>query len=88
MKILYICTHNRCRSILSEAVTNHRAGEHITAHSAGSQPAGAVHPLSLRYLDEAGYPQQRPSAAFAARIARTYVRVPEAQRTLARCGDE
>ena len=56
MKILYICTHNRCRSILSEAVTNHRAGEHITAHSAGSQPAGAVHPLSLRYLDEAGYP--------------------------------
>lgn len=56
MKILYICTHNRCRSILSEAVTNHRAGEHITARSAGSQPAGAVHPLSLRYLDEAGYP--------------------------------
>lgn len=56
MKLLYICTHNRCRSILSEAVTNHRAGERITARSAGSQPAGEVHPLSLRYLDEAGYP--------------------------------
>ncbi|MFT5900563.1 MAG: arsenate reductase, partial [Glaciecola sp.] len=25
MKILYICTHNRCRSILSEAISNHVA---------------------------------------------------------------
>jgi arsenate reductase len=54
MKILYICTHNRCRSILSEAITNHLAGERIIAKSAGSQPAGAVHPLSLKYLSEAG----------------------------------
>ncbi|HEY7772204.1 MAG TPA: arsenate reductase ArsC [Marinagarivorans sp.] len=54
MKILYICTHNRCRSILSEAITNHVANGKITAKSAGSQPAGQVHPLSLRYLEEAG----------------------------------
>ncbi len=54
MKILYICTHNRCRSILSEAITNHFASDHIQAKSAGSQPAGEVHPLSLRYLNEAG----------------------------------
>ncbi len=58
MKILYICTHNRCRSILSEAVTNRRAGGVIEARSAGSQPAGAVHPLSLTYLAEAGYPTE------------------------------
>lgn len=56
MKILYICTHNRCRSILSEAITNHLAGDCIVAKSAGSQPAGAVHPLSLQYLQEAGIP--------------------------------
>lgn len=56
MKILYICTHNRCRSILSEAVTNHVAAESIVAKSAGSQPAGAVHPLSLKYLKEANIP--------------------------------
>jgi len=56
MKILYICTHNRCRSILSEAITNHFASDHIQAKSAGSQPAGEVHPLSLRYLNEAGIP--------------------------------
>lgn len=57
MKILYICTHNRCRSILSEAITNHvsagKAGK-IIAKSAGSQPVGEVHPLSIKYLQEAG----------------------------------
>lgn len=54
MKILYICTHNRCRSILSEAITNHLAAGRIIARSAGSQPAGKVHPLTLRFLSDAG----------------------------------
>ncbi len=58
MKILYICTHNRCRSILSEALTNHRAAGRLVARSAGSQPAGEVHPLSLKYLSEAGVSTQ------------------------------
>lgn len=53
MKILYICTHNRCRSILSEAITNHFAHGRIIAKSAGSQPAGVVHPLSIHFLQEA-----------------------------------
>ena len=56
MKILYICTHNRCRSILSEAITNHLAHGNIQAFSAGSQPAGQVHPLTLKYLEEKGIP--------------------------------
>ena len=56
MKILYICTHNRCRSILSEAITNRRAGGVIEAKSAGSQPTGTVHPLSIKYLEQTGYP--------------------------------
>ena len=54
LKILYICTHNRCRSILSEAITNHYADGKIIAKSAGSQPVGEVHPLSIKYLQEAG----------------------------------
>lgn len=54
MKILYICTHNRCRSILSEAITNSVAGDVIEARSAGSQPVGEVHPLSIKYLQAAG----------------------------------
>lgn len=56
MKLLYICTHNRCRSILSEAITNSLAGDLIIARSAGSQPADEVHPLSLKYLRQMGYP--------------------------------
>jgi arsenate reductase len=54
VKILYICTHNRCRSILSEAMTNHLSKGRIVAKSAGSQPANQVHPLSIRYLQQAG----------------------------------
>lgn len=64
MKILYICTHNRCRSILSEAITKQfsaggTAGQpavNIIAKSAGSQPVGEVHPLSIKYLQQAGIP--------------------------------
>ncbi|MBU2987126.1 arsenate reductase ArsC [Saccharophagus degradans] len=54
MKILFICTHNRCRSVLGEAITNHIGQGHLQARSAGSQPAGEVHPLSLQFLTERG----------------------------------
>lgn len=54
LKTLYICTHNRCRSILSEAITNHLGNGRIVAKSAGSQPSGEVHPLSIFYLEEQG----------------------------------
>jgi len=57
-KFLFICTHNRCRSILSEAITNHLAKGKIVAYSAGSQPAGQVHPLSIQYLEERGIPTE------------------------------
>ncbi|MEH6549766.1 MAG: arsenate reductase ArsC [Pseudomonadales bacterium] len=58
MKILFICTHNRCRSILAEAICNHISNGRIEAKSAGSQPAGVVHPLSLKFLAEAGIATQ------------------------------
>lgn len=54
IKLLFICTHNRCRSILAEAITNHYGKALLVARSAGSQPAGKVHPLSIDYLSEAG----------------------------------
>lgn len=54
MKLLFICTHNRCRSIIAEAVCNSLGADVLEARSAGSQPSGEVHPLSLRYLQEAG----------------------------------
>lgn len=54
MKLLFICTHNRCRSILAEAIARH-CGGFVTA-SAGSAPAGVVHPLTLQYLTAAQIP--------------------------------
>lgn len=55
MNILYICTHNRCRSVLSEAITRQKSGDKINVMSAGSSPVGQVHPLSIKYLKQAGY---------------------------------
>lgn len=54
MKILFVCTHNRCRSILCEAIANHLGGDALDARSAGSQPAGAIHPQTLSHLQQAG----------------------------------
>ena len=56
MKLLFICTHNACRSILAEAITRRLAGERIEVASAGSEPAGRVHPLTERFLKRHGYP--------------------------------
>ena len=55
MKLLFICTHNRCRSILCEAIASQRGAGSLQAASAGSAPVDAVHPLTLRYLEERGY---------------------------------
>jgi Protein-tyrosine-phosphatase len=54
MKILFLCTHNRCRSILNEAIFNHMAPPGFVAYSAGSDPSGTVHPLTLAALARAG----------------------------------
>jgi arsenate reductase len=54
-QLLYICTHNRCRSIIAEAVTNKLAGGRIQATSAGSQASGEVHPLTFQFLREKGF---------------------------------
>ena len=54
MRVLFMCTANSCRSILSEAMFNHLAPEGFEAISAGSFPKGQVLPRSLRTLQEAG----------------------------------
>ncbi|MEM1143896.1 MAG: arsenate reductase ArsC [Pseudomonadota bacterium] len=54
LKLLFICTHNRCRSILCEALARHLGGNRIDAYSAGSQPSGLVHPDTLRHLQRHG----------------------------------
>lgn len=54
MNVLFLCTANSCRSILSEALFNHLAPLGMRAYSAGSQPKGEVHPQALEALRRAG----------------------------------
>ncbi len=54
MNVLILCTGNSCRSILGEATFNHLAPPGWHALSAGSKPAGYVHPRSLALLEREG----------------------------------
>lgn len=54
MNVLFLCTGNSCRSILAEGTFNHLAPAGWKAMSAGSQPAGYVHPRSLALLAREG----------------------------------
>jgi arsenate reductase len=54
MNVLFLCTGNSCRSILGEATFNHLAPHGWRAMSAGSKPAGYVHPRSLALLKREG----------------------------------
>jgi len=53
MNILFLCTGNSCRSIIAEALFKSMAPAGVTAQSAGSKPAGFVHPRALAVLKEA-----------------------------------
>ena len=53
-KVLFLCTGNSCRSQMAEAIVNARLGETWQAFSAGTKPAGYVHPKAIQALAEIG----------------------------------
>ena len=53
-KILFLCTGNSCRSQMAEAIVNAQYGDQWEAFSAGTQPAGYVHPNAIKALKEIG----------------------------------
>lgn len=57
-KVLFLCTGNSCRSQMAEAIVNAKLGEEWQAYSAGTKPAGYVHPKALAALAEIGIQHQ------------------------------
>jgi arsenate reductase len=52
--VLILCTGNSCRSHLAEGILRHLAGDLFDVHSAGSNPAGYVHPKATQVMREIG----------------------------------
>jgi len=53
-KVLFLCTGNSCRSQMAEAIVNARLGDTWQAVSAGTNPAGYIHPKAVEALSEIG----------------------------------
>ena len=52
--VLILCTGNSCRSHLAEALLRAAAGDILEVASAGSRPAGYVHPIAIEVMSEIG----------------------------------
>ncbi len=52
--VLILCTGNSCRSHLAEGILRHVAGDLFDVYSAGSKPAGYVHPMAIAVMKEIG----------------------------------
>ena len=52
--ILILCTGNSCRSHLAEGILRAALGDGFDVQSAGSSPAGYVHPMAVEVMKEIG----------------------------------
>lgn len=53
-RVLFLCTGNSARSQMAEGLVNHFLSTLWEAYSAGTKPAGYVHPMAFQALAELG----------------------------------
>jgi arsenate reductase len=53
-RVLFLCTGNSCRSQMAEGLVNRYLRDEWRAYSAGTQPAGYVHPMAVQVMSELG----------------------------------
>ena len=56
--VLFLCTENSARSIMAEAIMNHKGKPNFIAYSAGSRASGFIRPEALRQLENAHLPTE------------------------------
>jgi len=52
--VLFLCMGNSCRSQMAEAIVRARYSKQWQAFSAGTRPAGFIHPMAIQVLHEIG----------------------------------
>lgn len=54
LNVLFLCTGNSCRSVMAEGLLRHYSNGKFQSFSAGSNPTGEIHPISLKTLQNEG----------------------------------
>jgi arsenate reductase len=77
--ILILCTGNSCRSHIGEGFLRAALGDAANVQSAGSKPAGYVHPLAIKVMAEVGIDisnhRSKPLTEFLAQPVHTIITV-------------